>query len=207
MRRSTRALALPASVLASALTLSGCSLFAPDFSFVVSEGVPAEYTEPGAQLAVGDVARVRNESPKVDLAISIRTVEEFDNSLFEQFQNAEDFDQFTPVAVVIQYEALASMEKFGNLPTFESLGGMLSNGESAEALTSGYLAVTESVCPFELADGGEGQWELSCIVYLVPKGEELATIGFYGYDYYAPIASFIEPGNEAFETSPILWTL
>jgi hypothetical protein len=139
------------------------------------------------------------------VAISLRKVEEFDKSLFDQFDNAEDFADYTPVVVVIQYETLDEFDAEGEMPSFESLGGVLSNGEDAEALTSGFIADTDSVCPFKLADGGEGKWALSCIVYLVPEGEELETIGFYGYDFYAAFISVIEPGNEDFEENPITW--
>jgi hypothetical protein len=205
MRRSSLALALSAVAIASAMTLSGCSLFTPDFEHVAPSDVPKEYTEPGTELGQDEVARVFSDSPEVDVAISIREIKEYDQSLFNQFDNKEEFEDYTPIVVVVQYDTLDDFDKGGDLPSFESLGGKLGNGENAEALTSGFLSDTDSVCPYKLEDGGEGEWALTCIVYLVPEGEKLESIGFYGYDFYAPFIATIEPGNEDFEENPITW--
>jgi len=196
-----------AAVLAvAALTLSGCSLLAPDYAHEAPKNVPSDYTAPGTALEQDEVARVAFDDPEVDIAISIRLIEERDSSLFDELDNADDFDGFTPVVVVAQYDALDEFDKDAGRPTFHSLGGMLGNGEFAGALVEDGSGGTGSACPYSLdsTNGGDGTWRLDCMVFLVPDGEELASIGYYGYDPYVGIG-FVSEIGEPFSENPITW--
>ena len=202
-RRTTASIAL---VAGAALALSACSAFAPDHAFVEPAGVPETYTAPGTELGLDEVARVVNDDPRVDYAIQVRHAEEADGSVFDALANPEDFEEFTPFVVVTQFTTLDEIEKDADpAPTFLALGGVLGNGEFAGVLDDGFGA---NICPESVPGSSEGgaQWRLTCVIFLVPEGEELETLGFYGYNPYG-ITSFIEPGNEEYEENPILWTL
>ena len=199
-------LATSAVLVTLALTLSGCSLLAPDYAHEAPKGVPSEYTEPGTELEQDEAARVPFDEPEIDIAVSIRLIEERDSSLFDDLDNAEDFDGYTPVVVVAQYDALDEFDKDVDRPTFYSLGGMLGNGEFAGALVEDGSSNTGSACPYSLdpTNGGDGTWRLDCMVFLVPDGEELESIGYYGYDPYG-IMAFVSEIGEPFSENPITW--
>lgn len=198
-------LATSAVLVTLALTLSGCSLLAPDYAHEAPKSVPSDYTEPGTELEQDEVARVAFDDPEVDIAVSIRVIEERDSSLFDDLDNAEDFDGFTPVVVVAQYDTLDEIER-GQGPIFYSLGGMLGNGEFAGALVEDGSSNTGSACPYSLdsTNGGDGTWRLDCMVFLVPDGEELESIGYYGYDPYIGIG-FVSEIGAPFSENPITW--
>ena len=198
-------LATSAVLVTLALTLSGCSLLAPDYAHEAPKGVPSDYTEPGTELEQDEVARVAFDDPEVDIAVSIRTIEERDSSLFDELDNASDFDGYTPFVVVAQYDTIDEIER-GEGPSFYSLGGMLGNGEFASALVEDGSSATGSACPYSLdsTNGGDGTWRLDCMVFLVPDGEELESIGYYGYDPYVGIG-FVSEIGEPFSENPITW--
>ena len=199
-------LATTAALITLALTLSGCSLLQADYAHESPKDVPSDYTEAGTELEQDDVARIAFDDPEVDIAVSIRLIEKRDSSIFDDLDNADEFEGFTPFVVVAQYDTLDEFDKDAGRPSFYSLGGMLENGEFASALVEDGSGGTGSACPYSLdsTNGGDGTWRLDCMVFLVPDGETLASIGYYGYDPYVGIG-FVSEAGEAFAENPITW--
>ena len=191
-----------ALLAASALALTGCSVFAPDYAHVDPKGVPSEHTEPGTTLEQDEVARVPFDEPEVDIAVSIRLLEERGSEIFDDLDNASEFDGYTPVVAVVQYDTLDTLTG-DDRPSFYSLGGMLTNGEFASALEPDGLGNT---CPYSVdsSNGGDGTWRLDCMVYLIPEGEELESIGYYGYNPYSSFG-FVSDIGAPYSESPIVW--
>jgi len=197
------------ALVAATLLLTGCSVLAPDYEHVDPTKVPSEHTEAGAGLKLSEVALIGSTDPVVDIAISVRLVEERDASLFDALDNGDEFAEYTPVVVVVQYDTIGELGD--DKPSFNDLGGMLGNGEFAGALIEDTVGgVSGGVCPYSLSstNGGDGSWSLVCMVYLVPEGETLETIGYYGFDPYSSFgAGYIDPAQADYEETPILWKL
>jgi hypothetical protein len=203
-------LAMPLAVLiTTSVALTGCSAFSSDFEHEDPTGVPSSYTEAGAVLELDEAALIANDEPSVDIAISIREAKELDKSFYDELSNGEDFEQYTPYVVVVQYDTLDEFDK-DSRPSFKGLGGILESGELAGALVndSSGLASAQSVCPYSLSstNGGDGTWRLDCIIFLVPEGDSLSSLAYYGYSPYSTIG-LIARGAEGFDENPILWKL
>jgi hypothetical protein len=194
---------------AASLALAGCAAFAPDYPHVEPADVPEEYTAPGAVLSVDDVARIAMFDPDVDIAVSIRAAEQHEKSIYDKWDNGADFQAYTPYVVVVQYDAIDELASEDH-PNYYGLGGLLGNGEFAPALFDDGInyASVQAPCPYSVAstNGRDATWRIDCVVFLVPEGETLESVGWFGFDPYWEL-DFVPEGQEDFEESPILWKL
>ena len=177
---------------------------------IVDFGAPAETTPPGTQLAFGQPAWVNQtisygeEEITGGAGISVLSIQPLDASLFDQFSNAEEFEGFSPYAIIYQVQWLYDTPE-GYDPKAPALFPIKEDGSDANYLTSGIVTTMFSSpgddCGLQLPPYDEATRTLvTCFVGLT---EDQPVVGaeFNGESYGAMFAT---EGN-AYASSPVSW--
>lgn len=177
---------------------------------IVDFGEPGATTDPGAQLAFGQPAWINQtvtfgeEEVTGGAGVSILDIQPLDASLFDQFRNAEEFEGFTPYAIIYQVQWLYDTPE-GHDPKGPALWPIKEDGSDANYLTSGIVTTMFSSpgddCGLQLPPYDEATRTLvTCFVGL---SEDQPVVGalFNGESYGAMFAT---EGNP-YVNSPISW--
>jgi hypothetical protein len=213
----------PAAVVTAAMLLTGCSFFTstepeveatpePDYSHE-SISAPAEVTPPGTQLAFDDPARLVSLSYEAQLGFQLITTEVLDEDYIKELPGRSDeWDGLVAVVVLFQYETLTdpavSPEDYRG--DYASLGGVLASGEPVTMLTGGALSSSsQQYCPYTLESNyeHEDEWALVCQVFLVPEGDTLTAVQWFGYDPYSAFVNVLGGNGGEYGENPVTWTL
>lgn len=170
---------------------------------------PGEIPSPGAEFAVGDTITTHVQAGQegeefygyATLATTVTTVEEGDPALFEQAENAADFDGLTPWFVTVETEWLTyeGQPNANMLPTFAAFND--GGGEVSPVINSTWSAGLPE-CELDMPDEkGVGGVATQCRVYAVPEGESVGAVGWTGDD----TADADADGRNPYWDDPVLW--
>lgn len=194
---------LPLAAL-SLLALAGCSAIGGalyDYPHAEVENVPAEVAEPGSAHAPGETVRILDRNAESEIAVTVRAMVEGDKSIYDELSNGEEFAEFQPFHVVYQFDPTGELPE-GEQVADPSMYGVLTSGEDASSLVEDSVAGS-SVCPYTLERNQNAPYRFSCMTYLVPEGDSLATVGWYNVSD-SLVMSLGDPDSPYLE-NPVIW--
>lgn len=166
---------------------------------LVDFGEPGEITPTGTTLAMGEPAWLDNVTTYYDeeekeqtvegkIGASLLEIRPLDASMFERFDNAEEFAGYTPYAMVMQFEWTYTVPE-GERPGGVDLFPLKEDGSDAEYLTSGYLYGPTNECGLDLPEyDEETNTAVTCIVGL-SQDLPITSAEFNGEDYQSFMAT------------------
>lgn len=177
----------------------------------VDFGDPGE-TEPGATLALGEPAWVTGSATPADaeepvdvsIGLSLLQVSEGDPSIWADWDNAEEFEGYTPYLMVIQYVYPDGLPEGVEEPPAPAIFPLLSDGSGAsfiEATNFGMGAGASDECGYQLQGWDpETNTLVMCAVGLSDAGE--ITGGLFNNDSWSTIVTGMD---ETYGENPIVW--
>lgn len=174
---------LAAAVFAA--SLSGCtSLVAEDVT------VPDTLVDAGSTIGIGETVRVPGKATPeggvtsdAEVGLTITSVETKDESLFEEFENPEDFTGMTPVVVASQVNLPSDADESMSDPSAAPVYGVLDDGTYTQYLAGeNYESDADGDICYGLTSAlvPSSDLERSCHVLLVPEGATLTAIEWDG---------------------------
>lgn len=174
----------------------------------VDFGAPGAVTAPGTALGLGQPAWLNQTETYGDqevsggVGVAVLQVSELDASLFDQFSNADEFEGYTPYAVITQHQWLYDTPE-GYDPTTVDLFPLDATGADTEYLTSGFsLNSPGDSCGLLLPEYDEDARVLvSCFVALAKDGAVVTSAEYNGESYQ----SFIASSDNPYFPAPVTW--
>jgi hypothetical protein len=175
----------------------------------VDFGEPGAVTAPGTPLSMGEPAwlnqTVRYGTDEVTgpAGLTVLDIRELDPSVFDSYDNAEDFADKTPYAILFQQQWLYDIPEDRDPQTL-ALFPMLEDGSDAEYVTAGGglgFGRATNTCGLQLPEYDEETKTLvSCFIGL---GTDLpVTTAVYNGEGYA---SFVVSPDNPYFAQPLVW--
>lgn len=168
---------------------------------------PADMTAPGTQLEVGTGAWVEVSITEDDETVTtqpfglvVLDIVEGDPSLFDQFDNADEFAGDVPYFIVTQQTR--PQQAGSDEVTKESLWPVLADGGSADLLTQ-YGVMTSGLCDYELPelDTTTGT-TVECVVALGTPENPVTEVHYDGLGQY----TMFYDETDIYAENPIVWS-
>lgn len=174
----------------------------------VDFGAPGAVTAPGTALGLGQAAWLNQTETYGDqevsggVGVAVLQVSELDASLFDQFSNAEEFEGYTPYAVITQHQWLYDTPE-GYDPATVDLFPLDATGADPEYLTSGFsLNSPGDSCGLLLPEyDEEARVLVSCFVALAKDGAVVTAAEYNGESYQ----SFMASSDNPYFPAPVTW--
>ncbi|ROR95819.1 hypothetical protein EDD28_0381 [Salana multivorans] len=176
----------------------------------VDFGEPGATTDPGTQLAFGQPAWVNQtenfgeEETTGGVGVSILAIQELDASMFDDYENAEEFAGLQPYAIIYQVQWLYDAPE-GYKPTSPALFPIHEDGSDAQYLVSGMFTTMFSSpgdsCGLQLPPYDEATRTLVTCMVGLGSGQPLVGAMFNGESYGA----FFATDGNPYVGSPIVW--
>lgn len=177
----------------------------------VDLGEPGE-TEPGSTIAIGEAAWVTTdvtpsdaEDPvEVPLGLSLLQITEGDPSIWADWDNADEFEGYTPYLMVLQYVYPEGLPDGVEEPPAPAIFPLLEDGKGAsfiEAQNYGMGAGASDECGYVLQGWDpETNTLVMCAVGLSDAGE--ITGGLFNGDSWSGYVQGLDP---TYGDAPIIW--
>jgi len=173
----------------------------------VDFGAAGDVTGPGATLPFGTPAWLNQTETFGDqevsggVGVAVLEIRELDKSIYKQFSNAEEFEQYTPYAVITQHQWLYDTPE-GYDPTTVDLFPIAADGTDTQYLTSGFSFNSPGDnCGLLLPEYDEAtRTAISCFVALA-DGTPVTAAEYNGESY----SSFIASSDNPYFPAPITW--
>lgn len=173
-------------------------------------GPAGTVTPPGTAVALGQPIWL-NQTVTYDgqeitgaVGLSVREIRPLDPAMFEEFSNADEFEGYTPYAVITQHQWLYDIPA-GSDPETVDLFPQKEDGSQAEYLTSSFAGMFASpgdLCGLQLPPYDEATKTLvSCWVALSPD-LPVTKLEYNGEEYTSVMAA---QDNQYFN-APIIWS-
>lgn len=221
-----RRLSAAALLGSAALALAACGASQPGESFEALDlGEEGEITEPGTELSFGEPAWIEaeverdGETTTETIGFTVRAVIERDRSLWDEFDNADEFADEVPWAIIVEQKftgepydtGLFGQGWFGTgeYPTTESAWPLTADDQTAELVYMQLGSSTEigKACGVSLPTyDAETNTVMQCLLAVVPEGQELAGALFDGTE--ASTANQLtqsDPDENPYFENPVVW--
>lgn len=173
-------------------------------------GAPGAVTPPGSALTKGQAVWLNQTATYGDqeitgpVGLSVLEVRQLEPSLFDQFNNAEEFAGYTPYAVITQHQWLYDIPA-DHEPVTVDLFPLKEDGSDAEYLTGGMFTTMFSspgdLCGLQLPPyDAETKTLVSCWVALSPD-LPVTQVKYNGETYGT---MFADADNQYFN-APVVW--
>lgn len=171
---------------------------------------PGEVAAPGTEFQVGDTVTTHVQAGEegeeyygyATLATTVVAVEAGDKALFEDAENSEDFEGYTPWFATVEHEWLTyegnpNSNMIPTLVGFNESGGQV--GNVINQTWSAGIPGCELDMPLEKGVGGTAT---NCHVFAVPDNEAVGSVGWRGDDWADGGGSAMD---NPYYDDPVLW--
>ncbi|WP_263119622.1 hypothetical protein [Cellulomonas sp. RIT-PI-Y] len=173
----------------------------------VDFGAPGAVTGPGTTLPFGTPAWLNQtetfgeQEVSGGVGVAVLEIRELDKSIYNQFSNAEEFEAYTPYAVITQHQWLYDTPE-GYDPTTVDLFPIAADGTDTQYLTSGFSFNSPGDnCGLLLPEyDEETRTSVSCFVALA-EAQPVTAAEYNGESY----SSFIASSDNPYFPAPITW--
>lgn len=166
-----------------------------------------EVTAPGTTLSVGDSAYTIDGArdgdgtlhSRVIVKATVVEVGQFEENIFEDADNAEEFEGYYPWYVVMEYEYIAfEDEPETRLPTIGAYDS--TNTQVSGVRGSAFMRIPVEGCEEASSPSAEvGATGMQCDTYMVPEGDEITSVEWAG-----SIVTEDEGGAD-YRSEPVVW--
>ncbi len=223
---STRRLSAAVLIGVTALGLAACGGSDGDHRFdAVDLGETGEIAEPGTELSFHEPAWIDAEIERGDetvtetIGLTVRAVIERDASVWDEFDNADEFAGEIPWAIIVEQKytgepydtGLFGQGWFGTgeYPTAKSVWPLLADDQTADLLYMQFGSNTEigKACGVTLPTyDAETNTVMRCLLAAVPEGQEL-TGALYDGTTASASSQFeqVDPEANPYFENPVIW--
>lgn len=173
----------------------------------VDFGTPGAVTGPGTTLPFGTPAwlnqteTIGDQEVSGGVGVAVLEIRELDTSIYNQFSNAEEFEAYTPYAVITQHQWLYDTPE-GYNPTTEDLFPIAADGTDTQYLTSGFsLNSPGDNCGLLLPEYDEETRTLITCFVALAEAQPVTAAQYNGESY----SSFIASSDNPYFPAPITW--
>lgn len=158
-------------------------------------------TEPGTPLAFGDPAWIPgNDEATGDtfIGVAVLDIVEGDPSFFEIFDNADEFEGYTPYYVFVQRKYVSEEQNFD-----ATIWPMLADGTDASVIqTTNYGLGTNTACGDFAVPEVDDLEEIECFVAASNDGQPVTSARYDSAGQF----TFVAPTSNPYWNAPLIWT-